>query len=58
VPTTPDATTRQWIQVESPSELRFTVAREGAKPLLMPMYAISDQRYSVYWQMQSPMKKS
>jgi hypothetical protein len=38
--------------------LRFTVAREGAKPLLMPMYAISDQRYSVYWQMQSPMKKS
>ena len=53
-----DATTKQWIQVESPSELRFTAAGESAKFQLMPMYEISNQRYSVYWQMQSPMKES
>jgi len=25
---------------------------------MMPMYRIADQRYSVYWQMQSPKKQS
>jgi hypothetical protein len=54
---TSDATTKQWIQVESPSELRFTADSEGAKSELMPMYAIGDQRYSVYWQMRSPKKE-
>jgi DUF1680 family protein len=51
-----DAKTEQWVQVESPSELRFTAAGEGAKYKLKPLYQISDQRYSVYWQMQSRKK--
>jgi hypothetical protein len=54
----PDAKTKQWIQVESAPELRFTAAGEGVKFLMMPMYRIADQRYSVYWQMQSPKKQS
>ncbi len=53
-----DADAKQWIQVESPSELRFTAAGESSKHSLMPMYQIGDQRYSVYWQMQSPKKES
>jgi DUF1680 family protein len=58
VAATSDASTKQWIQVESLSELRFTAAGESAKYKLMPMYQIGDQRYSVYWQMQSPKKQS
>ncbi len=54
----PDANTKQWIQVESAPELRFTASGEGAKYPMMPMYRIGDQRYSVYWQMQSPKKQS
>jgi hypothetical protein len=54
----PDANMKQWIQVESAPELRFTAAGESAKYQLMPMYQIGDQRYSVYWQMQSPKKQS
>ena len=53
-----DANTMQWVQVESASELRFTAAGESAKYQLMPMYQIGDQRYSVYWQTQSPKKQS
>ncbi len=55
---TPDANTKQWIQVESPSELRFTAAGENARYPLMPMFQIGEQRYSVYSQMQSPKKQS
>jgi DUF1680 family protein len=58
VAATPDANPKQWIQAEPPSELRFTVAGENAKYQLMPMYQIGEQRYSVYWQMQSPKKQS
>lgn len=47
-----------WVQVDSPSDLRFTAAGESAKYQLMPMYRIADQKYSVYWQMQSPEKRS
>jgi hypothetical protein len=54
----PDANAKQWIQVESAPELRFTATGEGAKFPMMPMYRIADQRYSVYWQMQSPKKQS
>ena len=54
----PDASTKQWIQAESPAELRFTATGEDAKHQLMPMYQIGDQRYSVYWQMQSAKKQS
>jgi hypothetical protein len=55
---TPDANTKQWVQVESPAELRFTVAGEDAKYQLMPIYQIDQQRYSVYWKMQSAKKQS
>ena len=54
----PDAGTEQWVQVDSPSDLRFSVAGESTKYSLMPMYEIGDQKYSVYWQMQSQAKKS
>jgi DUF1680 family protein len=53
-----DASAKQWFQVESAPELRFSVAGESAKYKLMPMYQIGDQRYSVYWQMQSAKKQS
>jgi DUF1680 family protein len=53
-----EAETEQWIQVESAPELRFTAAGDGAKYKLKPTYQISDQRYSVYWQMQSLKKQS
>jgi hypothetical protein len=42
------------IQVESAPELRFISEGTGAKYRLMPMYEIGDQRYSVYWQRESP----
>lgn len=58
VAATQNTSTKQWIQVESPAELRFTVAGNGAKYNVSPMYAIGDQRYSVYWQMQNPGKQS
>jgi DUF1680 family protein len=53
-----DAKTEQWVQAESLSDLRFTSAEVSTKYKLMPMYQISNQRYSVYWQMQSPKKQS
>jgi hypothetical protein len=49
--------TRQWIQISSPSELKFATAGEGAKSNLVPMYQITDQRYSVYWQTGSSKQK-
>jgi hypothetical protein len=53
-----DANTTQWIQVDSAPELRFTAAGGDVKYSLMPLYRIGDQRYSVYWQMQSSNKQS
>ena len=49
----PAASTKQWIEVESAADLRFTAAGESAKSQLLPMYEIGEQRYSVYWQMRS-----
>jgi hypothetical protein len=53
-----DAETKQWVQVESAPELRFTAAGDGAKYQLMPMYRIRDQRYAVYWQTGNPKPQS
>ena len=53
----PEVGTDQWIQIESKQDLRFTAAGKDAKHQLMPMYLIGDQRYSVYWQMQSPKRQ-
>jgi uncharacterized protein len=39
-----------WVNVESPSELRFAAASVEGTRKLMPMYRIRDERYSVYWQ--------
>ena len=58
VTATPDTDTRQWIQVESAPELRFSAAGEGAKSPLIPMCEIGDQRYSVYWKLEGPIKQS
>jgi hypothetical protein len=52
-----DVKTDQWVQPKSKLELRFKADGEGAQYELMPMYQIGDQRYSVYWQMQSPKKR-
>jgi len=52
-----DAKIDQWVQMDSQSELRFSVIGESAKVQLMPMYQIGDQRYSIYWQTQSLKKK-
>ena len=46
----PDAKTDQWVQADSKSEMRFSVAGEGKKYDVVPMYRIRDQKYSVYWQ--------
>ena len=53
-----EKSTQTWIQVESPSDLRFTATGSDAKYHLMPMYKIGDQRYSVYWQMPGTKRQS
>ena len=47
----PDSDVKQWIQIESPAELRFAVTGEKARYQMLPMYQVGDQRYSVYWKM-------
>ena len=54
----PSAKTDQWVQVESKQDLRFAAAGEGGKRPLIPVYQIGGQRYSVYWQLESPNKHS
>jgi DUF1680 family protein len=44
------AATDQWIQVHSPSELRFAAAGEARIYDLVPMNQIRDQRYAIYMQ--------
>ena len=48
-----DANTKQWMQVEPSSPLRFTVTAGEGKYEVMPMYQIGEQSYTVYWQMQN-----
>jgi DUF1680 family protein len=48
----------QWVRTESASELRFSAAAETARLELMPMYQMSDQLYSIYWQSKSPRKQT
>ncbi len=48
----------EWVQTVSASELRFSAATGGTKHELMPMFAIRDERYSVYWQSESATKSS
>ena len=52
----PNVKTQQWVQTDSKSELRFSVAGEGKKYDVMPMYRIRDQKYSIYWQ--TPQKEA
>ena len=56
---TPTGTSaKQWVHVDSSSELRFTMAGESLKYQALPLYAISDQRYSIYGQTQNLAKQS
>jgi hypothetical protein len=41
-----------WIELESKADLRFKGAAAAAEYKVMPVYQISAQRYSVYWQIQ------
>jgi uncharacterized protein len=52
----PNVKTQQWVQTDSKSELRFSVAGDGKKYDVMPMYRIRDQKYSIYWQ--TPQKEA
>jgi hypothetical protein len=47
----------QWAKTESTSELRFSATGESSKYELKPMYQVQDERYSLYWQLQSPRKQ-
>ena len=47
----------QWIKAESAGELRFKAAGESAQYDLVPIYQVTDQRYSVYWQMSGGKKQ-
>ena len=58
VAATPNANMKQWIQIESTTELRYTATGDSAKYPLMPIYQIRDQRYSVYWKIQTPKSES
>jgi hypothetical protein len=53
-----DANVKQWIQIESPAESRFSVTGESARYHLLPMCEIADQRYSIYWKMKDSKEKS
>jgi hypothetical protein len=48
----------EWVQPVSASELRFSASAGGTKHELMPMFAIRDERYSVYWQSENAAKSS
>ena len=39
-----------WITMESAGELRFKAVAESGHLDVLPMYAVKDQKYSVYWQ--------
>ena len=54
----PGSKPAQWVQVESKEDLHFSAVAQSGKHRLMPLYQISDQRYSVYWEMQSASKQS
>lgn len=49
--TTPHEVT--WVEMQSPSELRFRAASPDGSRNLIPMYRIRDESYSVYWQRRS-----
>jgi DUF1680 family protein len=46
-----------WVRTESAGEMRFKGAGEGTQYDLLPMYEIRDQKYGVYWQMESGKKQ-
>jgi hypothetical protein len=45
-----EATGADWVTAESAGELRFKAAAESGKVNVLPMFAVKDQKYSVYWQ--------
>jgi uncharacterized protein len=41
----------RWVTMESADELRFKATAENGNLDVLPMYAVKDQKYAVYWQM-------
>ena len=54
----PKAAGSDWVKAESAGELRFKAAIEGGSLDVLPMYAVKDQKYAVYWQMGTETTKS
>ncbi|HWA94161.1 MAG TPA: hypothetical protein VG844_06135, partial [Terracidiphilus sp.] len=52
------AAPKDWLQVDSPSELLFTASGADKKYKLIPMYRIASQRYAAYWQLHDKEKQS
>jgi uncharacterized protein len=46
----PKSSGADWATVESSGELRFKAVAENGNLDVLPMYAVKDQKYSVYWQ--------
>jgi hypothetical protein len=46
----PKAAGADWVTVESAGDLRFKAAAESGHLDVLPMYAVKDQKYSLYWQ--------
>jgi hypothetical protein len=44
--------------MESADELRFKATAENGNLDVLPMYAVKDQKYAVYWQMADGKKQS
>ncbi len=50
--------TDAWVQTLSAEELRFSAAAGGTKHEVIPMFAIRDERYAVYWESEGAAKSS
>jgi DUF1680 family protein len=53
----PKAAGANWVSTESAGELRFKAAAESGNVDVLPMHAVRDQKYAVYWQMGSAGKR-
>ncbi len=51
------AVAKDWLQIDSSSDLRFTAEGGVKKYQLMPMYQIGSQRYAPYWKLQDKKKQ-
>ena len=54
----PKAAGSDWVRVDSAGELRFKATAENGNLDVLPMYAVKDQKYGVYWQTGDRKKQS